>query len=239
MSEAYKKYISDDQWSRWTKSHIPLGWHPKSRDQLWLSHHDRREGMYVPGLMGNGKSSFLKTQIYDDALKGQAGIVVDPHGDMVRECIAELPEECLSRTSLIDMEDEDFPFGLNIFAVERSLKTINQAAAVDRILHIFELLWPKVLEQQHLPRYVRSAILVFLANPGATLPDMRKFLRNDQFRHAMLQRVSDVEVREFWQSEYDDLKPDVRTSRVQPLLNRLESLFMARPLVRNIVGVRP
>lgn len=43
---------------------------------------------------------------------------------------------------------------------------------------------------------------------------------------------------QFWQMQYDTLGDAERNRRVQPLVTRLESLFMGRSLVRNIVGQR-
>src|SRR5262249_30640004 len=48
----------------------------------------------------------------------------------------------------------------------------------------------------------------------------------------------DQSVCDFWQTQYDDLSPALRYQRLEPLVGRLESLFMGRALVRNIVGQR-
>jgi hypothetical protein len=67
---------------------------------------------------------------------------------------------------------------------------------------------------------------------------MYSFLLDSSMRHRMLQNVTDPTVRQFWQVQYDDLSEAERSRRVLPLVSRLESLFMGRSLVRNILGQR-
>ena len=147
--------------------------------------------------------------------------------------------ERLEQIFLLDMEDEEYPFSINPFALPvpfTSLSAIMQARAIDLLMHVFEVLWPEVISQHYLPRYLRAAIIALFYNPGSTLLDMYTFLTNDSFRHRMLQNVPDQSVRQFWQMQYDDLSMAQRIQRVEPLVGRLESLMMGRSLIRNIIG---
>jgi hypothetical protein len=222
-------------------SHTPdrLGYHLETSNSLLLSDHDRSAGTYVIGTPGAGKSALLERLIALDAAANNAAvIVIDPHGDVTTHCLAALPQPRLASTYLLDLEDEAYPFGVNVFAVSSPDSSIAQARTVDRILHIFEALWPDLLAQQYLPRYLRAATTALLANPGATLVDMHPFFIDEATRKTMLKHVTDPTVRQFWQAEYDTLSDTERLRRVQPLLTRLETLFMGRSLVRNIVGQR-
>lgn len=218
------------------QTHTSIGYHPETHDELLIPDVDRYSGMYISGMPGSGKSGLLENMIIHDANAGKAVIVIDPHLDLVTRCIGSLPVHRLAATYLLDMEDESYPFGANIFATGELKTSIDHTQAVDRILHIFEVLWPDVLSQQHLPRYLRMATIVFLANSGKTLVDMYDFLLDDAARRTMLASVTDGSVKQFWKLQYDDLSPATRLSRVQPLLGRLEQLFAGRSLVRNIVG---
>ncbi|MBA2682556.1 MAG: type IV secretion system DNA-binding domain-containing protein [Ktedonobacteraceae bacterium] len=90
--------------------------------------------------------------------------------------------------------------------------------------------------QQNLPRYLRAATLVLLDNPGATLLDMYNLLTDEDIRQCLVANASDSTVKTFWRAQYDALSEAERSRRVQPLINRLESLFMGRSIIRNIVG---
>jgi hypothetical protein len=178
-----------------------------------------------------GKSSLFENAIFHDALYGHAVILIDPHGDVTRNCLARLPHYVLDKVSLLDMEDEAYPFGVNVFGKLGNLSSIAQAQAVDRTMHIFDVVWHDSLKQLHLPRLLRNATIALLDNPGATLVDMYGFLVDDSHRTAMLKHVTDPAIVRFWQQQYDE-------RQAQPLINRLEALFMGRSLVRNIVGQR-
>lgn len=218
--------------------HAVLGFHPDTRDELLLKDTERFAGMYLLGVQGVGKSGLLENLIAHDAAVGNAVIVIDPHGDLTAHCLAELPAYRLNDTYVLDMEDEAYPFGVNVFATGTLTTDMAKAQAVERIMHIFEVLWEDVLSQQHLPRYVRAATITFLANPGATLVDMHTFLIDADARQRMLARVTDPSVLQFWKTQYDDVSEVEKTRRIQPLVNRLEALFMGRSLIRNIVGQR-
>jgi RNA polymerase subunit RPABC4/transcription elongation factor Spt4 len=213
-----------------------LGTQVKTHETVVVSDVDRQSGMYVLGVQGVGKSSFLETIIYSDIYKGYPVIVLDPHGDLIEHVIAQLPEERVKNTYLLDMEDEAFPFGVNLFAAKKSRSAIEEAQAVDRVMHVFEVVWGDVLKQQNLPRYLRAATLTLLQNNGSTLVKMSDLFLDDGYRARLLKQVSDQSVRNFWEYQYNNLTPAARRKEIAPLINRLEALFMGRTLVKNILG---
>ena len=130
---------------------VPLGVHPRTGDTFYLPERDRYAGMYIMGMQGVGKSGFLETLIHQDCQVGNAVVVIDPHGDLATNCLAALPPERVSQAYVLDMEDEVYPFGVNLFAVGSLDSDIKRTQAVDRIMHLFEVLWDDVLSQQNLP----------------------------------------------------------------------------------------
>ena len=236
LSRAHIEHLHAEQRERLLSSHMMLGRHPKSNDVLLLAELDRYSGLTITGKPGSGKSGLLENMITYDASVGNAVIVLDPHLDLIDHCVSSLPPQRIGDTYVLDMTDETHPFGVNIFATGELLTDIDRTQAVERILHVFEVLWPDVLSQQNLPRYLRMATIVFLANPGKTLVDMYDFLLDDATRRQMLQAVTDPTVKQFWQLQYDALPPNTRVSRVQPLLGRLEQLFAGRCLSAILSG---
>jgi len=217
---------------------VCFGSHPETDDHLYIPNTDRYAGSYILGVQGSGKSGLLQNLIHADMLAGQAVIVIDPHGDLVKDCINHIPQSRLGDTYLLDMEDEAYPFGVNLFSFGKTTTDVAKTQAVQRIMHIFDVLWPEVMTQQNLPRYLLASTLAFMANPGTTLVDMHPFLQDQLFRNRLLANVTDISVRRFWADQYDSLGPHEQYRRVQPLIGRLEALFMGRSLVRNIVGQR-
>lgn len=219
-----------------TEEGLSLGTRLDSHEPLVVAEKDRFAGTYMVGVQGSGKSAEMVNMILQDAIAGKPVIVIDAHKDLVMEVLKRLPEHLLKKVFWFNMEDEAFPFGVNVFGKLEDTSSMAVAKAVDRVMHIFEAVWPDVLKQHNLPRYLRAAVITLLANPGMTLVDMRRFLLDDTFRAELLKNVTDSTVLDFWQTQYDDLHYNDRMKRVQPLLGRLELLFMGRSLVRNILG---
>jgi hypothetical protein len=239
FSESYLDSLSKSKRNELYNTCTFLGYHPETQDYFLIPDTDRYAGMYVLGVQGVGKSSLLESLIYQDIEKGHAVFVIDPHGDLIDHVIGQVEaddETTCNRMFLFDMQDEAHPFGVNVFSGQKHQSSIAITQAVDRVMHIFEVLWGDVLNQQNLPRYLRAATIVLFANPGSTLVDMYDFLLNDSLREKMLKNVTDPTITQFWQYQYDSKTPAVRTKEIAPLINRLEALFMGRSLVRNIVG---
>ncbi len=208
----------------------------KKKNRYYLSARDRYSGTYMLGVQGVGKSAQLVNMILSDINAGRSTIVFDPHDDLITNCMKRLPEHRLHKVYRLDMTDEQYPFGVNVFSGNDISSGLKLAHAVDQVMRIFEAVWPDVLKQVHLPRYLRNAVQVLLANPGSTLVDMRKFFLDDAVRARMLKNVTDPTVVDFWQMEYSETSSFDQRNRVQPLLGRLEILFVGRSIVRNILG---
>ena len=236
IAQAYLDWLRAPERETLLRDHTSLGWHPQTRDALLVPEVDEYSGKYITGVQGVGKSGLLENLIAQDAAKGRSIIVLDPHGDLITHVIQQLPASRLQQTYLLDIEDESYPYGVNALAHGKLTTDVERTQAIERLMHIFEVLWPDVLSQQNLPLYVRMATIVLLDNPGATLVDMLTFLEDSAFRTRLLSRVKDPSVVRFWQQRYEDVAEDDRARRVQPLTNRLTSLFVGRSLVRNIVG---
>ncbi len=219
-----------------TEEGLSLGTRLGSHEPLVVAEKNRFAGTYMVGVQGSGKSAEMANMILQDAIAGKPGIVIDPHKDLVMNVISRLPEHLLNKAYWLNMEDEAYPFGVNVFGRLTDTSNMAVAKAVDQVMHIFETVWEDVLKQHNLPRYLRAAVITLLANPGMTLVDMRRFLLDDTFRAQLLKNVTDSTVTDFWQTQYDDLHYNDRMKRVQPLLGRLELLFMGRSLVRHILG---
>jgi len=105
------------------------------------------------------------------------------------------------------------------------------------VMHWFEVVWPDVLSQQYLPRFLRAAAITLLHNPGTTLVDMHRLIVDDRCRAGMVNAVEYVSVGQFWES-YDNMPGQEKRQAVGSLVTRLENLRMGRSLVRNIIGQR-
>jgi len=193
----------------------------------------RESGMYVCGVQGTGKSSFLESLLYQDICKRYSVILIDPHGDLIEHVIAQLPEERVKDTYLLDIEDAKHPFGVNLFTAPKDAGTVHLSMTLARIMHVFERVFP-ASARMFLEKYLENIALVFLENPGFTMADIPRFLADVAFRQTLTKSMKNAYVRDFWE-EYNSLSPSKQREETAPLVNRLHS-FLNKPLVRNIVG---
>lgn len=214
-----------------------LGIDLKTGEKIFLNDKERRAGMYILGVQGRGKSSFLLNLIAQDLQKGYAVIVFDAHDDLIRYVVALLPPDRLSQTYLIDLDDVEYPIGLNVFACADPANELERAVVVERVLHIFERHWPD-LRGILLEKLLRYITLTFLECPGSSLIDVRRLLWDDDFRENLVSRLTNEEVKAYWRHEYSVMTRSERRIETQALQNRLAP-FLLTPFVRNIVCQRP
>ena len=66
------------------------------------------------GATGTGKSTLLLSLIRQDIEAGRGIGLIDPHGDLVEEVLASIPEHRHGDVVLFDPSDEERPVGFNI-----------------------------------------------------------------------------------------------------------------------------
>lgn len=238
VPEEYLASLDDAELTRFYTDHLRMGYRPETEEGFWVSTLDREAGTYIIGKPGYGKSAQIQNLVLQDIMNGKAVVVIDPHGDLVSDIIARVPEPMLHKVHLLDMTDEEYAFGANLLALGKTTSAVAQTQFVDRFIHVFETLWPEIAAQQYLLRYLRACVLTLLATPAPNLEDMYRLLTDDGFRSGLVNRLSDQSVREFWQHQYDELTPSARMQRTAPLVGRLEAIQMARPILRAILNQR-
>lgn len=190
--------------------------------------------MYITGSQGTGKSTLLETTLYQDFAKGYSAIVIDPHGQLIDNLIARMPEHRLKDTYLLDMTDEDYPFGLNMFACEDIKSPIVRGMVVDRVEHIFAKIFADSPKGLLLPKVLRNIALTFLEHQGMTLTDVHALLHDTSFRRSLTRTLNNPDVKAYW-DEYEQMGRSERKAEIAAISNRLP-IFLTAPFVKNIVG---
>jgi len=209
-----------------------LGIDVQTGKNVWVKDKERRSGAYILGVQGRGKSSLIESLIHQDIIKGYATIVFDAHEDLINHAVAQMPEERLNKTYILDVTDTDYPFGLNLFTSPEN--EIERAIAVDRVMHVFEKLWPET-KGILLEKLLRYITLTFLEHPGHTLADIPLLLSDSAYRARIVNQLTNQNVKAYWQQEYDAMSPGERRTETYALTNRL-SAFLTVPYVKNIVS---
>ncbi len=71
------------------------------------------------------------------------------------------------------------------------------------LLEVFKKLWTDSWGTR-LEHILRNALFTLLEQPEATLADILRLLDDDEYRRVAVSRVTNQQVRRFWQQEYDN-----------------------------------
>jgi hypothetical protein len=86
-----------------------------------------------------------------------------------------------------------------------------------------------------LEKILGNTTLTLLENPGYTMAEIPLLLYNQTFRKHLVNNLSNDQVQDFWEQEYNTLSGKDQREEIASTLTRVNS-FIRQPLVRNIVG---
>jgi len=183
--------------------------------------------MHVIGASGSGKSTLLLNMIMQDVEHGEGIAVLDPHGDLVDDVIARIPEERIRDVVMLDPADEAYPIGFNILSAHSELE--RNLLASD-LVSVFKRLSTSFGDQ--MTTVLGNTVLAFLeSTEGGTLADLRRFLVEPEYRAQFLTTVQDEEIIYYWRKEF----PLLAGKPQGPILTRLDT-FLRPKVIRHMVG---
>jgi hypothetical protein len=206
----------------------------EEKDVYFAKEDDRRRHFYVVGQTGTGKSSLLLEMIRQDIELGKGVGVIDPHGDLVEQILANIPKERAEDVVLFEPFDMERPCGLNM--LEWDLPE-QKDFAVSEMIAIFSKLFPPEIIGPMFEHYMRNAMLALMAdkeNPGTLVEIPRIFTDND-FMDERLQKVKDPLVRQFWIKEWSKATGDTRSDMLGYVVSKV-GRFVENEMMRNIIG---
>ena len=212
---------------------LRLGYTVEGNEPVELSLNERRQGTYVIGTTGTGKSTFLKNIIYQDMLNDREhGLcVLDPHGDLIDELLELVPKDRIEDVILFDPMDLERPFGLNLLACDRDdphqvrwvVSTI-----MGTLRRLYSYSWGPRLEH-----VLRHTLITAMLLPDSTFIELTLLLSNAKFREKVVGQVNDPVVKEFWDSFPRSERLEYEL--VSSTLNKLSPFVVDRSM-RNIIG---
>jgi len=189
----------------------------------------RTRHTYVIGASGTGKSTLLLSMILQDIEAGAGVGVLDPHGDLIDEVLARVPEHRIRDVVLLDPADEAYPVGFNILQAHSEVEKNLLASDLVAVFRRLATSWG-----DQMTTILGNAILAFLeSDQGGTLLDLRRFLVDRDFRAAFLTTVRDPEVVHYFTKEFSLLKGNPQAS----ILTRLNA-FLRPKFIRFMVAQR-
>lgn len=195
---------------------------------------DRRRHMYIIGQTGTGKSTLLREMIRQDIENGEGVAIIDPHGELVEETLANIPKSRVEDVVLFEPFDLSRPMGLNMLEYDTPEQ---KDFAVQEMIAIFYKLFPPEIIGPMFEHYMRNAMLALMAdkdNPG-TLVEIPKMFTDPQFLQERLAKVSDPVVKNFWVKEWAQTTGSTRSDMLGYVVSKV-GRFIENEMMRNIIG---
>jgi hypothetical protein len=203
-----------------------------------IAQNRRAEGLMLLGKTGTGKSYLIRHLAQQDINASRGFIFFDLHGDVtpfLLKCIAArervLRRDLSDRLIVVDLADPENSVGWNLLETEGTTDRFMQVAAFSKILK----------ERWHLDGFgprtdeaLRNSLYV-LSESGLTLVELAPLLTDAEFRSRCLARVTNNEVREYFEVRYNQLSDAMQRVTSEPVLNKV-SLFLADPKFRHLLG---
>ncbi len=199
---------------------------------FYLPGEDRATHVYVLGSSGVGKSKGLATWILGDIVNGNGCGVIDPHGDLVNDVVANL--EDFQDVILVEMTDPENIVGFNPLEQQEGIDPYTQAL---ELVEVFRKIWN--LSDDKTPRLIeilRNAVIT-LIEAGGTMLDIEPLLTNEDFREEKMKFVTYEAVDSFWRNRFKKWEERDRISNVESTLNKVSS-FTSDPRVRLMLSAQ-
>jgi hypothetical protein len=212
---------------------LRLGFDTQTGDPVELTLEERKQGTYIIGTTGTGKSTLLKNIVYQDMVKDRThGLcVLDPHGDLIDELLLMVPEERKDDVILFNPMDMERPYGLNLLDCDRDdpvevrwvLSTV-----MGTLRRLFYYSWGPQLEH-----VLRHTLLTAMHITDATFIELLLLLSNPKFQQEITKNINEPLLKSFWK---DFPKNYItRMDLTNSTINKLTP-FLTDRTMRNIIG---
>ena len=206
----------------------------------------RRHHLYVARTR-KGKSTLMhhlvshKMREKAEGRDPDAIVVIDPHADLVAELLRQVPESLIDRVRLIDLADHSRAPGINLLDT-RIFSDRDRTA--DSVVRVAKGLWEQwgprmqsILEQTVKTLHEANEHPETDEGSQHTILDGLKLLSDRKFRDAVLKRVEDPYLLEWWARDFGSWHHQYRAEALAPVQTRL-SFYASSKRARAILGQR-
>ena len=205
---------------------------------VYMPEKDRMRHLYIIGQTGTGKTAIIKSMAYQDIQDGKGVCIIDPHGDLIDDMLATVPEKRIDDVIVFDPSNIEYPLALNMLEYDRS-RPQEKTFIVNEILSIFYSLFDAETMGPVFEQYMRNALLLLMEgkiDEPATLMDVPTVLTNEDFRAEMLKNCHNDPVKKFWEEEAQKAGGDAALENIAPYITSKFSNFVSNDYIRPIIS---
>ena len=206
----------------------------------------RRHHLYVARTR-MGKSTLMhhiavhKMREKAEGRDGDAIVVIDPHTDLVDGILEHVPDSLTDRVRVIDLSDASRSPGINLLDTR---VFADRDRTADSVVRVAKGLWEQwgprmqsILEQTVKTLHEANEHPETDENEQHTILDGLRLLSNDPYRNAVLAKVSDPYLLEWWARDFGSWHRQYRAEALAPVQTRL-SYYASSKRARAILGQR-
>lgn len=204
--------------------------------EIGMTLEQRQKHTYIIGKTGTGKTTLLKSSIYQDMFNGKGLAVLDPHGDMFRELLSIVPENRRKDVVVFDPSDRDFPVGLNILdpGIEFESEDDKHEWITSAVLSIFKKLSDEAQWGPRMEHILRNTTLTALQTPKPSLYTLQRLLTDKKYQKEVAKTLKDPVLKQFWDKEFKMMGSMQMSAATAPLTHRLGH-FITSKMSRHIL----
>lgn len=196
-----------------------------------IKQEDRTRHVYVIGKTGMGKSTMLLNMAIQDVQSDRGLAFLDPHGNLVEELLDYIPAERVDDVLYFAPFDLAHPVSFNVM---EDVGYERRHLVSNGLMSAFKKIWVDAWSAR-MEYILNNTLLALLEYPDSTLLGVNRMLADKTYRKRVVENVSDVAVRAFWQDEFANYSDRYMTEAGAAIQNKIGQ-FISNPLIRNIVG---
>ena len=209
-----------------------------TQGRVQIAHNRRAEHIAVLGKTGSGKSFLLKSLAKQDIQAGRGFVFFDLHGDTTPFLLGTIAdhEKAVKRNLddrliVVDPADPEASVGINPLELRNGTSRFVQNAEFTEVLRQRCGLESFGARTEEL---LRNSLYV-LGENNLTLLELGPLLSHAAFRASCMKKVTNAEVRQYFELRYDTVSEPMRGVMREPILNKITA-FTADTHFRHIVG---
>jgi hypothetical protein len=204
----------------------------------WQHGFDSLVHSFICGATGAGKSTLLLFLMLQDICSGYGTILMEPHRDLTRDVIQNLPPERARDVVWINPTDPHRSFGLNLMDYGGDPQRIQGVAG--RFMAVLRKIlggedWSRMPRMRRILENGVCAVLEGVEDETPTLMHLMRFYRSREYREEIVDRVENPVVRDFWIYDFSTWGDSRRNEALGPVFNRVEPMVRRR-MVRHVVS---
>jgi hypothetical protein len=227
------------QWQQESKDSVLIGANSSRgiETKIVLPEKARARHLYISGATGSGKSALISSLVVEDIKRGHSVSLIDPHGDLAKQVLREIPDSRLKDVIYFNPSDLNFPIGLNLLELKTFKNTKNYALETDQITESLISLFRKLFSDDdsggHRVEYIiRNSVHTALTIRGATIFTIFKILTDDRYRKQVVGQLKDQNLVNFWQQELGKAGDYQRVKMSAGITAKIGRLLFSEPAKR-------